>query len=239
MTPWNPLCLPLDSDPLPFRPRQVSWLFYARICVNHIFAALLLFCMLMRSWVVYFSSIPSGRETRVATGRATRFSPELLIHTLATICCLLLCLVSVIKIIIFTHIIACLISSLIIITIVSVVEKQHSRSSSLALGSLDAWWLFCCCFVIILFCFVLLIKEMGCLFISIPGWSRVALGSPDAWWRPLRPTPQLPRAHRTTIFYWSSVSQFLTSSVASSSQLVAQNNNLLLVLHKFIFNWQK
>ena len=80
---------------------------------------------------------------------------------------------------------------------------------------------------------------MGCLFISIPGWSRVALGSPDAWWRPLRPPPQLPRAHRTTIFYWSSVSQFLTSSVASSSQLVAQNNNLLLVDHKCIFNWQK
>ena len=92
--------------------------------------------------------------------------------------------------------------------------------------------------VLLLFCFVDN-REMGCLFISIPGWLRVALGSPDAWWRPLRPTPQLPRAHRTTIFYWSSVSQFLTSSVASSSQLVAQNNNLLLVLHKFIFNWQK
>ena len=89
------------------------------------------------------------------------------------------------------------------------------------------------CYYLVLFCFVDR-REMGCLFISIPGWSRVALGSPDAWWRPLRPPPQLPRAHRTTIFYWSSVSQFLTSSVASSSQLVAQNNNLLLVLHKCI-----
>ena len=98
----------------------------------------------------------------------------------------------------------CLISSLIIITIVPLFVWQHSMLSSLAsMSSLDAWRLFCCCFVIILFCFVLGDGLFVCQH------SRLVESGVGLSGRLVAPS---------------------SSSVASSSQLVAQNNNLLLVL---------